>query len=618
MVRGEARWAIGLLAVALVMASGCGSDDTETTSGTSAGTGTGTAAGGGGPGGHGATGGTDPNCVDVDDDGSCRSQDCDDENAAVRPGQAEVCGNGLDDDCNGDSDEGCLEGTSSYFVDKDSIGGACSDSGPGTLTEPWCTIAHANATLGPGDTVYLRAGAYVNETIAPAQSGLSDEARITYSSYDDETVTLETSVYCIRLQSVSYVSILGLGFVDCERNLYLEAASHNHIGYCTFDNPSGPVTWAGSRIGSGSQYNRVYRSTFSRYGNETYYDDSYQDTGCILDIGNDNEEDASDHNLIVDSTFYYGGHHILGVYSDFNVVRHNTFHNEEWYACHRPDIGGLCGNRNVILNTSLPDGNVRNLIEDNTIVFSGVPPDQATSSGLAIRTQHNIVRRNLLYENDSSGIGLSIDGTWNDASHNHLYHNVLYHNGYLLFDDWDPEKSGIMLARWVDDANHNPMTGVAIKNNILHANQLYGIYYYYVNEAEQAVAGNWDEQGDPGFVDLEGTADPFDFTVFDFHLTAASPCVDAGAFLTTTTNAGQDATMLQVEDAGYFTDGHGLVEADMIQLEGQSSAVTITAIDYDARTITIDRSLSWEVGAGVALPYFGVAPDQGAFERAPQ
>lgn len=46
-------------------------------------------------------------CVDADRDGSCAADDCDDNAASVHPGAAEACGNGVDDDCNGQTDEGC-------------------------------------------------------------------------------------------------------------------------------------------------------------------------------------------------------------------------------------------------------------------------------------------------------------------------------------------------------------------------------------------------------------------------------------------------------------------------------------------------------------------------------
>jgi hypothetical protein len=557
-------------------------------------------------------------CVDQDGDGHCRGADCDDLNPVVHPGAAEVCGNALDENCDGAVDEGCLAGTTAYFVDTDSVGGPCNDANPGTLTQPWCTIARANSTLAAGDTVYLRVGTYTGETIQPVSSGASDTQRITYSAYPDEVATLEGSVYCVRLQGNSYVTLLGVRLYNCERNIYLQGASHNNVGYCEIDTPAGPTTWAGSRIYDGSSYNRIHDNVFSRYGNEDNYAGGYQDFGCNLDIGNDNDVDASDHNLVLHNTFFHGGHHILGIYANYNVVRGNTFHNEEWYDCNRTSIGGLCGNRNVILNTSQPDNNVRNVIEDNWIVFSGVPPDQDASTGLSIRTQHNIVRRNVLYENDSAGIALSADGgNGNDASHNHVYHNVLYHNGYPLLDDWDPRKSGMMLARWVDSAEYNDMTGVAIKNNIFFDNQLYALYFYYVDEAAQDVAHNWEHEGDPLFAAVTGQPDPADFGAYDFHLQAASPCRDNGGFLTLTTNTGQDSTLLEVEDAGYFTDGHGLVAADMIQLEGQPFAVVVTAIDYATHTLTLGSPLSWDVGTGVALPYLGAAPDQGVYEHAP-
>ena len=568
------------------------------------------------PGAEGGTGdGGGPPCLDLDGDGTCHDLDCDDRDPSVGPARAEVCGNGIDDNCDGEVDEGCLDGTAAFYVDQDSIGGTCADSNPGTLTAPWCTIAKANQSLAAGQTVYLRAGTYV-DTIQPANSGLSDEVRITYSNFAGEVVTLTQAVYCIRLQSRSYVTVLGIKFLDCGRNLYLEASSHNNIGFCEFTNPGGPATWAGSRVYSGSQYNRIYHNVFSRYGSESGSAGAWDDNACILDLGNDNVVDTSDHNLVTNNIFSYGGHHILGVYSNYNVVRRNTFHNEEWYVCHQTAAGSLCGNRNVILNTSFPEENVRNVIEDNYIVFSGVPADQDTSAGLSVRTQSNIVRRNVFYYNDSNGVALSVDnGNTNDASGNHIYHNVIFHNGYPIISDWGPDKSGLLLARWVDDAAHNPMTGVAIKNNILHENQLYGIYYYYVNEAEQTVEGNWHEQGDPLFVAATGEPAPDDFTSLDFHLQPTSPCIDAGSFLTRTTGAGQDSTVLAVADAGYFTDGNGLVAGDLVQLEGQTGTALVVAVDFAANTITVNRLLTWAADTGVSLPYLGSRPDQGAFEH---
>ena len=48
-----------------------------------------------------------PGGADKDGDGVPWCNDCNDGNAAVRPGTPEVCGNKIDDNCDGQVDEGC-------------------------------------------------------------------------------------------------------------------------------------------------------------------------------------------------------------------------------------------------------------------------------------------------------------------------------------------------------------------------------------------------------------------------------------------------------------------------------------------------------------------------------
>ncbi len=47
-------------------------------------------------------------CVDADGDGACAALDCDDAVATTHPGASEICGDALDNDCNGIADDGCV------------------------------------------------------------------------------------------------------------------------------------------------------------------------------------------------------------------------------------------------------------------------------------------------------------------------------------------------------------------------------------------------------------------------------------------------------------------------------------------------------------------------------
>jgi len=74
--------------------------------------------------------------------------------------------------------------------------------------------------------------------------------------------------------------------------------------------------------------------------------------------------------------------------------------------------------------------------------------------------------------------------------------------------------------------------------------------------------------------------------------------------------------VIDVEDALYFTDGHGIADPDVLRV-GQER-VKVLRVDYEANAITVDRSICWKRGDPVALDYVGGAPDIGALEYGPK
>jgi len=81
-------------------------------------------------------------CLDADGDGYAEDLDCDDSNSAVNPGASEVCGDGIDNNCDGSVDEDCQTCT-----DGDSDG-YYAQAGCGTEVD--CN--DANSLINPGAT----------------------------------------------------------------------------------------------------------------------------------------------------------------------------------------------------------------------------------------------------------------------------------------------------------------------------------------------------------------------------------------------------------------------------------------------------------------------------------
>jgi hypothetical protein len=496
----------------------------------------------------------------------------------------------------------CDAQAANYFIDQAHRNS--NDTNPGTAELPWKTIQKANQALRPGDTVFLRSGTYSGQIIQPNNSGSSDTARIVYTSYPGEEVLIRDSAYGINLQNKSFITVNGIRFYNLQRFFRIYAGHYNIISYCKFDQRSSSSgDWAGARIGSGnitgsnpasepSTHNWIHHCSFSRWVYGAYA----ENRGALLDIGNNlYAGDKSSYNLVEDCDFGYGGHHTLGVYSPYNVIRRNYFHNETNSAnwSHK-------GYR-----SSITEGPAA-----GWCLYEGNRYGHSDLSGMALRSQRNIFRFNLFYRNGQGGLQVVSNAAGVDrADLNRIYHNTFYHDGHLTTSA--SFQGGMYFANW---SNQSPI-GNVVKNNIFYSNKN-GAITYEGRVDPQIIANNWDRnQVNPGFLNLTDGG-PDNPKLPDLRLAAGSPAIDQGTWLTTITSSSGTGTSFRVADAGYFMDGWGVpnVKGDMIRIQGGAQPARIVKVDYQTHTIQTDRSLTWAQGQGIALAYEGDAPDLGAYE----
>ena len=116
-------------------------------------------------------------------------------------------------------------------------------------------------------------------------------------------------------------------------------------------------------------------------------------------------------------------------------------------------------------------------------------------------------------------------------------------------------------------------------------------------------------QIEPGFVDA---------TIYDHALREDSPLRNAAIPLTHTASDGE-GVLLAVEDAACFYDGFGIEgeQGDLIAIGAPDRRARVLEVDHDAKTLRLDREMSWNEGEPVGLPWSGDAPDIGAFEHGP-
>ena len=119
------------------------------------------------------------------------------------------------------------------YVDR--ANAACSDSGSGTATQPFCTIGAAAAKVTAGQTVQVSTGTY-SETVTVQSSGTSS-APITFTAAPGATVTLSGQTNGFAISSRSWVTVNGFTVTNTsDYGIAVSGSSHitlskNHVSY---------------------------------------------------------------------------------------------------------------------------------------------------------------------------------------------------------------------------------------------------------------------------------------------------------------------------------------------------------------------------------------------------
>ncbi len=524
--------------------------------------------------------------------------------------------------------------TRQAFIDN-SLGGDCIgdyDAGlrrcGGGSDTAFASFAAAQADAQPGTAYQIRGGDY-GEVLRLRASGRAD-AYIGFLAYDGETVTLRDvdsfengeDYGPIWLDGVRYNVVQGIRVRGSVGFLRAVDAHYNVIDGCDFDTsaiyPS--ESKRGGLYFAWSTNNRVINSRIVR------------GTDSLALI-------RSDRNLVSGNTFELAGHDVWVIKcGSYNVIRGNRFTNP------RQKLGSIfdCeeattswhGNGRFAEDRAILDATRHNLVEGNVFDTSGTWYSSSGGNGIQYAGQEGIVRHNV-FVRTNVGLGMTQYGA--EALYNYdnrVYHNVFHDNYcagiYTSGNTGEGRMEGNVYknnALW-DNRGWNPddQCDGADASQLLYRQSFDG--HRFVANGIGSSAGNAlvrEEFGGAGTVedfagDLSGTVvgDPRFTNVAsgDYTLGPDSPLIDRGDFLTTTAGAGS-GTVMEVNDALYFYDGFGILGemGDRIQLEGDTATARVVEVDYAANTITLDTSLNWTAGQGVAHAFAGSAPDIGVYER---
>src|SRR6266545_3791639 len=406
------------------------------------------------------------------------------------------------------------------YVDRNNP--SCSDTGPGTSTQPFCTIKPAASQATAGQTVQVASGTYP-ELVTVSNSG-APGSPIVFSAAPGASVTVSGQANGFKLAGKSYVTIQGFTVANTSSyGFYVSSSSSNVIvsdnqvsgitGYGFWANSSSGVTVSGNTISNTSNYGlHVDTSTnVTVSGNDVSfagqravdlikYGIKLTDTTNSLVSGNLSHDNSND-GIFLDAT-------TTGV----RVTGNEAFGNARGYSRAAPGIDVRGYNNTVDRNISHDNedsgfqfytGSHDNLVVDNLSYGNGDHGIDDLGS-----TNQRIIS-NTVYDNVAAGI--NVEGSSTGAT---IENNIAVDNGIN-----SPRTSGNIR---VDSTS---TTGTTVNYNLVFLSvpdvmYQWGSDKYDSLQAFRAATGMeaHGDQDDPSWVSAASG---------DFHLLAGSPAIDS-------------------------------------------------------------------------------------------
>ena len=548
-----------------------------------------------------------------------------------------------------------------YYVDTDGIGGTPSDSNAGTsLSEPWETIAEANATLIAGDTVYIRSGTYEtsDNSIAPKNNGTGINNLITYKNYNNEEVILtgkgiyrpespweQNTWSLVNILNNSYICIDGIILNEPKKRWFQIQYSE----YIIFKNV---ICKNLMTTEDGFRKAVIYNSKY------LYFESLYISGSDIFQ-----EYDALNLSDVTSLVFYD---------SYFGDATHQAVGTSHWNALPGDVYIALI---NCTIENKFHTGvgmhmtGYHFLTQGCTFKNQGIKPDQLWQDwhgsgqpdpGYYTVGQRQIVRNNTFYNNSEHLMFRPVDRT--PFAYNWIYNNTLYNTHSNVMDDCIPSFSHgvpVFSEMWEEDLGRS-LNDVHFFNNILWKrgeNERDVLMYIKAAKGNTIVDNHFHHNiiGDPvydtkilwkrsyydGIDNINALSEFWDNIDSDplfiapddptpnFNLQIGSPAINNGSSITNTTNTGINSNILKVkiEDSYAFyskkTWEHDWIpnqniKSDLIKI-GIGHPVRIDSINYDNGVITLTEVRSWNQNDPVYYCnndqcFLGSAPDIGAFQ----